>query len=123
MEHSEEGGTVEMSFTRSIGEFVAVDDEIKRVTQEAKELRKNKRVLEDAISEHMISNDLEEGRFETTALRVVKKNKSTNAYTRANVRECAMTLLGSEKTEALLKMVDELKQTTESNGIKRIRAK
>lgn len=123
MDQSERGSTVEMSFTRSIGEFVAVDDEIKRVTQEAKELRKNKRVLEDAISEHMISNDLEEGRFESSALRVVKKNKSTNAYTRNNVRECAMTLFGSESTEALLKMIDDMKQTTELNGIKRTRAK
>lgn len=124
MDHTAGGGdgSVEMSFTRSLKEFVAVDDEIKRVSQEAKELRKNKRVLENAISLHMINNELDEGRVDTSALRVVQKKKTTNAYTRANVSECALTLFGSESAEKLLCMIDDMKQTKESHGIKRVRA-
>lgn len=120
-EKDAEVGTVSMSFTRSLGEFLAVDDEIKRVSQEAKELRRNKTVLEDAISCHMLDNDLDEGKFEASTVRVVKKQKSNNAFTRSNVQQCALTLFGAESAESLLRMIDDLKQTTESHGIKRMR--
>lgn len=115
-------GTVDMSFTRSLEEYIAVDDEIKRLSTEAKELRKNKNVLEDSISSHMLENELDEGRIQEATVRVVKKKKTTNTFTRSNVQQCALTLLGAEKTEALVQMIDDLKETTESHGIKRLRA-
>lgn len=115
-------GTVDMSFTRSLEEYIAVDDEIKRLSTEAKELRKNKNVLEDSISSHMLENELDEGRIQEATVRVVKKKKTTNTFTRSNVQQCALTLLGAEKTEALVRMIDDLKETTESHGIKRLRA-
>lgn len=121
-EQGSSAGTVDMSFTRSLQEYIAVDDEIKRLSTEAKGLRKNKNVLEDAISSHMLDNELDEGKCEDATVRVVKKKKSTNTFTRSNVQQCALTLLGAEKTDALVRMIDDLKETTESHGIKRLRA-
>ncbi len=112
---------VNMTFKRSLEEFIAVDDEMKKMSAESKELRKNKKILEDAISNHMVDNDLEEQSFEQSRVKVFKKKTSSNSFTRANVTECALLLLGSEKCDALIKMIDGLKETTESTGIKRIK--
>lgn len=121
-EQSPDLGTVDMSFARSLGEYIAVDDEILKLSTEAKELRKNKHVLEEAISSHMLDNELDEGKFEDATVRVVKKKKTTNTFTRSNVQQCALTLFGAEKTDALVRMIDDLKETTECHGIKRLRA-
>ena len=120
-QQNENLSTVDMSFARSVEEFIAVDDEIKRIAQEAKELRKNKTVLEGAISSHMLDNELDEGRFEESTVKVVKKRKCSNAFTKSNVLQCALTLFGSERADSLVKMVEDMQETTESHGIKRLR--
>lgn len=114
--------SVGMTFKRSLEEFLAVDDEIKKMSGESKELRKNKKILEDAISTHMLDNQLEEESFETSRVKVFHKKSSSNAFTKSNVHDCALTLFGAERAGSLVRMIEELKETTESSGIKRLRA-
>lgn len=109
------------SFARNLEKFVTLDDEMKKKSEEAKTLRNNKAALEQSISAHMLDHELDEGTVDGSTVRVVKKKKVTNAFTRSNVQQCALTLFGAEGAESLLRKIDDLRETTESHGIKRIR--
>lgn len=109
-----------MSFKRSLEEFIAVDDEIKNMARESKELRRNKQILEEPISTHMLDNGLEEQSIEISGVKVCKKKSSCNMFTKANVAQCALTLFGSEITDALIQMIEDLKETTEKKYTCRI---
>lgn len=113
--------TTESSFERNIEEFITLDDEIKKNSEEARGLRHEKAALEECISAHMLDHELDEGTFETSTIKVVKKKKVTNALTRSNVQQCARSLFGAEGAASLLRKIDDLRETTESHGIKRIR--
>ena len=109
------------SFARNLENFVTLDDEIKKKSEEAKKLRNNKAALEESISTHMLDHELDEGTVDGSTVRMVKKKKVTNAFTRSNVQQCALALFGAEGADSLLRKIDDLKETTESHGIKRIR--
>lgn len=113
--------TEDTSFVRNLEEFINLDDLIKKKSEEARGLRHSKATLEECISAHMLDHELDEGTFETSTIRVVKKKKVTNAFTRSNVQQCALSLFGAEGAASLLRKIDDLKETTESRGIKRIR--
>lgn len=113
--------TCDTSFARNLEKFVTLDDEIKKKSEEAKKLRNNKAALEESISTHMLDHELDEGTVDGSTVRVVKKKKVTNALTRSNVQQCAQTLFGAEGADSLLRKIDDLRETTESHGIKRIR--
>lgn len=113
---------VGMTFKRSLEEFLSVDDEMKRISNDSRELRKNKKILEDAISTHMIQNKLEERSFETSKVKVFKKKSAKNSFTKANVQQCAKTLFGAEGADSLSKMIEGLREITESAGIKRVKS-
>ena len=109
------------SFVRNLEKFISLDDEMKKKNEEVRGLRHNKAALEKSISAHMLDHELDEGTFETSTIRVVKKKVVKNAFTRSNVQQCALSLFGADGAASLLRKIDDLKDTTESHGIKRIR--
>lgn len=110
----------EMSFETSLRTYVEIDDELKSVSEEAKVLRKNKAALEAAISAHMIENDIPEHRCrDTSKIKIYTKKSTKTAFNKAGVYECAQLMLGSEKAEALIALIEDKKNVTESTGLKR----
>lgn len=110
----------EMSFVTSLTTFVEIDDELKRVTEEAKVLRKNKATLEVAISTHMVENDIGEHRcIDTSRVKVFKKKSTKSAYNKAGVYECAQIMFGGDKAATLIALLEDKKDVRESFGLKR----
>lgn len=109
-----------MDFESSLNTFVEIDDELKRVAEEAKVLRKNKATLEAAISSHMVENDIGEHRcIDASRIKIFKKKSTKSAYNKAGVFECAQILVGSDKATRLVAMLEEKKHVEESFGLKR----
>lgn len=112
-----------MSFETSLKTFLEIDDELKRIAEEAKMLRKNKAVLEAAISTHMVENEIGEHRcMDTSRIKIFTKKTTKSAYNKSGVYECAQAMLGSDKAEALIFMLEEKKDVKESTGLKRMGA-
>ena len=111
---------MEMSFDESLRTYVEIDDELKRVAQEAKTLRKNKAALESAISTHMVENDIPEHRcLDESRVKIFKKKSTKSAFNKAGVYECAQIMLGSEKAQNLISLLEDKKDVRESFGLKR----
>lgn len=110
-----------MSFETSLRTYVEIDDELKRVAAEAKTLRKNKAALESAISSHMIDREIgEQTCLDASRVKIYTKKSTKSAFNRAGVHECAQLMFGTDKADALLALIDEKKDVTESTGLKRI---
>lgn len=110
-----------MSFETTLRTYVEIDDELKRVASEAKALRKNKAALESAISSHMVDHEIGEHTcLDTSRVKIYTKKSTKSAFNKDGVHECAQLLFGSEKAEALLALIEDKKDVTESTGLKRI---
>ena len=102
--------------------FAEIDDEIKRVRNEIKTLRSNKVSLENDISSHMNNNQIEEiDCADDTKVKKYTKKSISNVYKKENVQECALLLIGEDRTNALLKMIEDKKEVRETTGIKRMK--
>lgn len=111
----------EMSFEASLRTYVEIDNELKRVASEAKVLRKNKVALEEAISAHMVENDIGEHTcVDASRIKTFTKKSTTTAFNKAGVYECAQVLVGSEKALALVSLIEDRKDVKESTGLKRL---
>lgn len=109
-----------MSLEQSLATFVEVDNELKRVAEEAKLLRKNKSALEEAITLHMVKHEIEEKICtDDSKVKVVKKKTTKSGFTKAGVSECAELLLGVDKARTLMAMIEDKKDVTESFALKR----
>jgi len=110
-----------MPLDNNLKTFVQIDNELKRVAEEVKALKANKVALEEDISTQMVHNQIEElDCKDQTKIKIYTKKSCPNVFTKPNVFECAVTLFGSEKAEALVKLVEERKKTKETTGIKRM---
>ncbi|CAM9702889.1 unnamed protein product [Ectocarpus sp. 6 AP-2014] len=108
------------SFECRVQEFITLDDKIKRINHEARGLRANKNILEDSISSHMLHS--EPNAHGAIPVKVVKKKRVTNSFTKSNVHDCASRLFGADGAQTLLKQIEDLKETTETHVIKRVKA-
>lgn len=113
-----------MSFETSLKTFVEIDDELKKVADEAKLLRKNKAALETSISTHMMRNDIEEQScLDNSRVKIVTKKRLSSGFNKRGVHECATELFGQDNATLLVKMIEEKKSVEESTGLKRLGAK
>lgn len=113
-----------MSLESNIKTYTTIDDEIKRVRAEVKKLRTNKTSLEQHISSEMTQKELEEVSLQDeTKIKMVTKTKKSNPFKKDNVMKCAVQLFGEEQSASLVKMIEELQQTSETTCIKRMNAK
>lgn len=113
-----------MSVQNTVKSFTEIDDELKRVAEEIKSLKANKISLENDISSHMDLNELDEiDCSDNTKVKKYTKKSVSNVFKKANVEECSLLLFGSERTEALIKMIEEKKEVRESIGLKRMATK
>lgn len=109
------------SFEGKLKTYVDIDNELKRVAQEVKELKQNKTDLEHYLSDHMVNHEIEEHScMDNTKIKVYTKKSSSNVFTKPIVHECAMTLFGQENADKLVKLVEEHKEVRESTGLKRM---
>ena len=110
----------DMSFETSLTTFVEIDDELKRVSEEAKVLRKNKAALEEAISTHMVQHDIGEHMCtDESRVKIFTKKSTKSAFNKAGVYECAQTMFGSDKAANLIALIEDKKDVQESLGLKR----
>ena len=109
------------SFQKSLNKYVQIDDELKRVSDEAKELRKNKMDLGTRISAHMVENDMgEQPCVDNSRVKIYTKKSTKNYFNRAGVFECAHELFGPDNANKLISSIDEKKEISESTGLKRL---
>ena len=109
------------SFERALKTYVQVDDELKRLLEEAKQLRKNKTDLESRISTHMVENDMgEHPCADSSRVKVYTKKSTKNFFNRAGVYECTQELFGPDNADKLIARIDEKKQISESTSVKRL---
>jgi len=110
-----------MALENNIKTFVELDDELKRVAEEVKVLKTNKEALAEDISTQMIKHHIEElDCKDHTKVKVYTKKSSPSVFTKPNVIQCALTLFGSEKTDALVDLLEQKKVTKETVCIKRM---
>lgn len=113
-----------MSVENTVRTFTEIDDELKRVAEEIKSLKANKISLENDISSHMDRNELDEmDCSDNTKVKKYTKKSVSNVFKKPNVEECALLLFGADRTEALIKMIEEKKEVRESVGLKRMSTK
>ena len=109
------------NFEGKLKTFVEIDNELKRVANEVKELKQSKLDLENSLSEHMVHHEIEEHScMDNTKVKVYTKKSSSNVFTKPIVYECALTLFGQDQADALVKLVEERKEVRESTGLKRM---
>jgi len=109
------------SFENSLNTYVKIDDELKKVSDEAKKLKKNKIELESKINTYMVENEIgEHFCTDSSRIKIYTKKSTKNYFNRSGVYECAHNLFGSEKADALIAMIDEKKEINESTGLKRL---
>jgi len=112
---------LKMSLETRINTFVELDDELKRVADEVKVLKTNKTALEEAISTQMVQHHIEElACKDDTKVKVYTKKSSPSVFTKPNVMQCAATLFGAEKADALVELIEQRKVTKETVCIKRM---
>lgn len=113
-----------MSVETTVKTFTEIDDELKRISEEIKSMKANKVSLENDISSHMDRNELDEmDCSDNTKVKKYTKKSVSNVFKKPNVEECSLLLFGKERTEALIKMIEEKKEVRESVGIKRMATK
>lgn len=111
-----------MSFENTLDNYLKVDDRLKKIADEAKQLRKNKTDLENLISKHMVDNDIGEHHCcDSSRIKIYTKKSTKSSYNRGCVYECALTLLGEDKAQTLVSMIDDRKEVKSSTGLKRLR--
>lgn len=113
-----------MSLETNVKTFAQIDDELKRVAGEVKALRANKTSLANDISSQMNQKQVEEIDCPgDTKVKKYTRKSSSNVFNKSNVEECALALLGADRTATLLKMIEDKKEVKESTGIKRMSSK
>lgn len=108
-----------MSLEASVTNFVEIDDELKRISEESKVLRKNKASLEEEITSHMVQNEIGEIFTKNSKVKIFKRKSTKSAYNKAGVFECAELLFGRDRATKLIAMIEDKKDITESVGLKR----
>lgn len=109
---------------KNIQAFSNIDDEMKKLSEELKVLRQNKGSLEATISSEMTENSIEEVVCEDeTKVKVYTKRSTKNAFKKPNVQSCAIKLFGEDNADALVKMIEQMQETEESTGLKRLNHK
>lgn len=113
-----------MSLENNIKTFASIDDEMKRMSVEMKQLRTNKTTLEENISNEMTQQEIDEVSCQDdTKVKMYTKKKTSNPFKKPNVESCAVKLFGEDKAKLLVKMIEDMQETEESTGLKRLNSK
>jgi hypothetical protein len=110
-----------MSFEENIKKWVALDNQLKTLTEKTKQMRDDKNRLEEGIMTYVETNKLANATVNISdgKLRFVT-SKQTAPLTLKYVEECLSKCIGNEQqVEKIMKFVKESREVKYSSDIKR----
>ena len=113
--------TNEQDFAGHVDVFFKLDDELKGVSQEIKDLRSNRWSMEGRIAKHMHENGIPETISPSGKIKVYK-SKNSSPMNKALVEEAATELFGSDQAARLMKHIEGKRDVVEKIRIKRVAA-
>lgn len=106
-------------FAGHVDVFFKLDDELRGVSKEIKDLKSNKLSVEERIATHMHEHDIPETISSSGKIRVYK-SKSSSPMNKALVEKSATELFGADQSARLMKYIEEKREVTEKIKIKRV---
>jgi hypothetical protein len=109
------------SFQKNIQDWVALDNQIKTLNQQAKELRNNRNVLTNNIFTYAESNNLENAVIKISDGKLKFQNvKSTSPLTFRFIEECLNDVISNEEqVKTIIKYIKSKRETKYNYDIKR----
>lgn len=108
-------------FAGHVDVFFKLDDELRGVSEEIKDLKSSKSSLEGRIARHMHENGIPETISPSGKIKIFK-SKSIKPMNKSLVEEAATELFGSDQAARLLKHIGEKRGVVEKMKIKRVNA-
>lgn len=109
----------EVTFKDAVRTYIELHDEILACQKGMKELRKKKQELSDAILEFMKKNRIDEFQVPDGKLQR-KTSKRTEGVKKDHIINCLKSSLGNEEqAEAILQMINEQRNTFETESLRR----
>lgn len=109
----------DQEFAGHVDVFFKLDDELKGVSEEIKDLKSNRSSVEGRIAKHMHENGIPETISPSGKIKVYK-SKSSSPMNKALVEESATELFGADQAARLMKHIEEKREVTEKIKIKRV---
>lgn len=108
-------------FAGHVDVFFKLDDELRGVSEEIKDLRSNRSSMEGRIAKHMHENGIPETISPSGKIKVYK-SKSSSPMNKALIEEAATELFGADQAARLMKHVEGKREVVEKIRIKRVAA-
>ena len=108
-------------FAGHVDVFFKLDDELRGVSDEIKDLRSSRSSMEGRIAKHMHENGIPETISPSGKIKVYK-SKSSSPMNKALVEEAATELFGADQAARLMKHVEGKREVVEKIRIKRVAA-
>lgn len=105
-------------FAGHVDVFFRVDDELRGVSEEIKDLKSSKSKLESRIARHMHDNDIPETISPAGKIKIYK-SKTIGPMNKALVEEAAAELFGADQAARLMKHICGKRGVVEKIKIKR----
>jgi hypothetical protein len=110
-----------MSFEENIKKWVAIDNQLKTLTEQTKKMREEKNTAEETIMNYVATNKLENATINITngKLRFVN-TKQTPPLTMKYVEECLRKCMSNEtQVKQVMQVIKDSREVTYSADIKR----
>ena len=111
----------EEDFAGHVDIFFKVDDELRGVSEEIKDLKSSRSSLEGRIARHMHENGIPETISPSGKIKVYS-SKSSAPMNKALIEEAATELFGGAQAARLMKHIEGKRGVTEKIRIKRVAA-
>lgn len=108
-------------FAGHVDVFFKLDDELRGVSEEIKDLKSNRSSMEGRIAKHMHENGIPETISPSGKIKVYK-SKSSSPMNKALIEEAATELFGADQAARLMKHVGGKREVVEKIRIKRVAA-
>ena len=112
---------MDQEFAGHVDVFFKLDDELRGVSEEIRDLRSSRSSMEGRIARHMHENGIPETISQSGKIKVYK-SKSISPMNKALVEEAASELYGAESAARLMKHIQEKREVVEKIRIKRVGA-
>jgi hypothetical protein len=99
--------------------YIEIDEELANVAKETKELRKNKKLLEERITEYMVAQHMPIYRFQDGSGLSLKKTKTKETLSKKYILEFAQKKLGSSAATTFVNEMEASREEKEHVTIKR----
>jgi hypothetical protein len=108
-------------FVGNVNVFLKVDDELRGVSEEIKDLKCSRSSLEGRIARHMHDNGIPETISPSGKIKVYS-SKTSSPINKALIEEAATELFGEDQAARLVKHIEEKRGVTEKIKLKRVAA-